>query len=102
MGGGRPAERRFTVGGSGKSVARCYRAVLAYWKFESISFQRRVMQTIGSSGTERQVSAEPGPRFGRDSSPRRISVALASRDFGKTIGQRIRISRSDDESAVVN
>jgi hypothetical protein len=42
MGGGRPAERRFTVGGSGKSVARCNRTVLAYWKFESISLQRRV------------------------------------------------------------
>ena len=37
MGGGRPAERRFTVGGSSKSVARCHRSVLAYWKFESIS-----------------------------------------------------------------
>ena len=37
-----PAERRFTVGGSGKSVARCHRTVLAYWKFESISLQRRV------------------------------------------------------------
>jgi hypothetical protein len=42
MGGGRPAERRFTVGGSGKSVARCHRTVLAYWKFESISLQRGV------------------------------------------------------------
>src|SRR5215467_11078533 len=42
MGGGRPTERRFTVGGSGKSVARCHRMVLAYWKFESISLQRRV------------------------------------------------------------
>src|SRR5262249_5573151 len=41
MGGGRPTERRFTVGGSGKSVARCHRMVLAYWKFESISLQRR-------------------------------------------------------------
>ena len=39
MGGGRPAERRFTVGGSGKSVARCHRTVLAYWKFESISLR---------------------------------------------------------------
>jgi hypothetical protein len=29
------------VGGSGKSVARCHRTVLAYWKFESISLQRR-------------------------------------------------------------
>jgi hypothetical protein len=40
MGGGRPAERRFTVEGSGKSVARCHRTVFAYWKFESISLQR--------------------------------------------------------------
>ena len=40
MGGGRPAERRFMVGGSGKSVGRCHRTVLAYWKFESISLQR--------------------------------------------------------------
>jgi len=30
MGGGRPAERRFTVRGSSKSVARCHRSVLAY------------------------------------------------------------------------
>jgi len=44
MGGGRPAERRFTVGGSGKSVARCHRTVLAYWKFESIYLQRRVCE----------------------------------------------------------
>jgi hypothetical protein len=42
MGGGRPTERRFTVGGSGKSVARCHRTVLAYWKFVSISLQQRV------------------------------------------------------------
>ena len=41
-GGGRPAERRFTVGDSGKSVARCHRTVLAYWKFESISLQQTV------------------------------------------------------------
>jgi hypothetical protein len=40
MGGGRPAERRFTVGGSSKSVARRHRSVLAYWKFESIALQR--------------------------------------------------------------
>jgi hypothetical protein len=40
MGGERPTERRFTVGGSGKSVARCHRTVLAYWKFESIPLQR--------------------------------------------------------------
>ena len=42
MGGGRPAERRFTMRGSGKSVARCHRTVLAYWKFESISLQQTV------------------------------------------------------------
>jgi hypothetical protein len=41
MRGGRPAERR-SVGGSGKSVARCHRAVLAYWKFESKPLQQRV------------------------------------------------------------
>jgi len=44
MGGGRPAERRFTVGGSSKSVARCHRSVLAYWKFESTSLQERVCE----------------------------------------------------------
>ena len=45
QGGGRPAERRFTVGGSGKSVARCHRTVLAYWKFEAESRLRtRLLQ----------------------------------------------------------
>ena len=39
---GRRAGARFTVAGSGKSVARCHRTVLAYWKFESISLQGRV------------------------------------------------------------
>jgi hypothetical protein len=52
MGAGRPAKRRFTVGGSGKSVARCHRTVLAYWKFESISLQRRVTCEFGSLGVE--------------------------------------------------
>jgi len=33
-----------TVAGSGKSVARCHRTVLAYWKFESISLQRGVSE----------------------------------------------------------
>src|SRR6516225_646755 len=37
-----PRGRRFTVGGSSKSVARCHRSMLAYWKFESIPLQRRV------------------------------------------------------------
>jgi len=58
MGSGRPAEHRFTVGGSGKSVARCHRTVLAYWKFESISLQQRVMQTIGSSTLLGSTAAE--------------------------------------------
>ena len=40
----RPAKRRFTGGGSGKSVARCHRTVLAYWKFESTSLQERVSE----------------------------------------------------------
>ena len=35
-------------GGSGKSVARCHRTVLAYWKFECISLQERVGRTFGS------------------------------------------------------
>jgi hypothetical protein len=35
-------KRRFTVGGGGKSVARCHRMVLAYWKFESSPLQRRL------------------------------------------------------------
>src|SRR5262252_2687395 len=43
----RPAERRFTVGGSSKSVARCHRSVLAYWKFESISLQQTVRLSPG-------------------------------------------------------
>jgi hypothetical protein len=55
MGGGRPAERRFTVGGSGKSVARCHRTVLAYWEFESISLQRGV-------SCEPDVTVWRGPR----------------------------------------
>jgi hypothetical protein len=53
-GGGRPAVRRFTVGGSGKSVARCHRTVLAYWKFESISLQRRVYEpSVAAKKAER-------------------------------------------------
>jgi hypothetical protein len=44
MGGGRPAERRFTQGVGVKSVGRCHRTVLAYWKFESTPLQRRVCE----------------------------------------------------------
>jgi hypothetical protein len=61
MGGGRPTERWFTVGGSGKSVARCHRMVLAYWKFESISLQRRVykLSVPGRSGRHRATDLAP-------------------------------------------
>src|ERR1700751_4095442 len=55
MGGGRPAKRRFTVGSSGKSVARCNRTVLAYWKFESISLQ----QTVSLSPSAAFQGGEP-------------------------------------------
>src|SRR5215472_12944433 len=55
MGGGRPAERRFTVGGSSKSVARCHRSVLAYWKFESISLQQTVWLSPGFSSVRRKA-----------------------------------------------
>jgi hypothetical protein len=61
MGGGHPAERRFTVGGSGKSVARCHRTMLAYWKFESISLQRRVFCELGS-----RLSRVPRTEIGRN------------------------------------
>src|SRR5215470_17184370 len=62
VGGGRLAERRFTAGGSSKSVARCHRSVLAYWKFESISLQ----QTVRLSPDFASVSGEAGVfrRFG--------------------------------------
>jgi len=58
QGGGRPAEHRFTVRGSGKSVARCHRTVLAYWKFESISLQRRVRRTFASRRCPRPMGAD--------------------------------------------
>jgi hypothetical protein len=41
---GAPRSAASQWGGSGKSVARCHRTVLAYWKFESISLQRRVCE----------------------------------------------------------
>jgi hypothetical protein len=72
MGGGRPAERRFTVGGSSKSVARCHRTVLAYWKFESISLQRRVRLSpvfavlLEKARGLRRYGDEPGSTVGRD------------------------------------
>ena len=59
-GGRRLAERRFTVGGSGKSMARCHRTVLAYWKFESISLQRRVRceLNLGKGGLPMRLTAD--------------------------------------------
>jgi hypothetical protein len=52
-------ERRFTVGGSAKSVARCHRTVLAYWKFESISLQRRVRCEPVSRGNSPSYADKP-------------------------------------------
>ena len=49
------AERRFTMGGSGKSVARCHRTVLAYWKFESISLQQTVRLSPDFAFVSRKV-----------------------------------------------
>src|SRR5690349_10886071 len=60
---GAPAERRFTVGSSDKSVARCHRTVLAYWKFESISLQRRVSSKLGSGPASVRRSSRGNLRF---------------------------------------
>ena len=77
MGGGRPAERRFMVGGSGKSVARCHRTVLAYWKFESISLQRRVISEPQGKVTAKAVAIAPAAlRYSH------ISSARVGRDSG--------------------
>ena len=56
-----PPERRFTVGGSGKSAARCHRTVLAYWKFESISLQRgvRCELDLAEGGFADEIAAAP-------------------------------------------
>jgi len=68
LGGGRPAEHRFTVGGSGKFVARCHRTVLAYWKFESISLQQTVRlspdftRVSGKAPVFRQFGGDAGPQ----------------------------------------
>src|ERR1700730_99809 len=70
MGGGRPAERRFTVGGSGKSVARCHRTVLAYWKFESISLQRGGRELSVPEQGYRSAACPPLSVFGEMSSRR--------------------------------
>ena len=59
MGGVRPAERRFTVEGRGKFVARCHRTVLAYWKFESISLQRRVCELSVPEEGYRSAACSP-------------------------------------------
>ena len=72
MRGGRPAERRFTVGGSSKSVARRHRTVLAYWKFESISLQQTVRLSPDSAAVRdkarvfRQFGDYAGGKVGRD------------------------------------
>ena len=117
MGGGRPAERRFTVGGSGKSVARCRRTVLAYWKFESISLQQTVRLSpnftrvtgkspvflhfggdAGRQGRERHRGArQPAKRSASVSVGRYSSTAVlpgAARDIGSADRERGQVSDS--------
>jgi hypothetical protein len=54
------------VGGSAKSVARCHRTVLAYWKFESISLQRRVGCELGfCKGGSAGFFPRPAQQVGR-------------------------------------
>jgi hypothetical protein len=46
-------------GGTGKSVARCHRTVLAYWKFESISLQQRVCEPSAELAGARKARQLP-------------------------------------------
>ena len=83
MGGGRPAERRFTVGGSGKSVARCHRTVLAYWKFESISLQQTVRLSPDFAFVPRKARVlrrcgDVAGQYGRQRRERSSNIALRS------------------------
>src|SRR5215472_5063312 len=90
MGGGRPAERRFTVGGSSKSVARCHRSVLAYWKFESVSLQRtvRFSPDFASVLEKTWVFCHFGGRAGRRRRQRRAeSRNLAPRRRNVSVGR---------------
>src|SRR5215831_4479228 len=90
MGGGRPAERRFTVGGSSKSVARCHRSVLAYWKFESISLQQtvRLSPDFASVPGKTRVFRHCGGRSGRQRRQRRAkSSNLAPRRRSVSVGR---------------
>src|ERR1700741_3320540 len=88
MGGGRPAKRRFTVGGSGKSVARCHRTVLAYWKFESISLQQRVCKlSVPEQRTDIRATVGFAERYEalsrQRTSGRRVRIGvLQHREFG--------------------
>jgi hypothetical protein len=113
MGGERPAERRFTVGGSGKSVARCHRTVLAYWKFESISLQQRGARTSvrepdemrngGSCSLRRCLKSSPLiscavtlPPFAPAVVMRRYPMAAAMRDMAVV---RVGVTRARAERA---
>src|ERR1700731_2379627 len=103
MGGGRPAERRFTVGGSGKSVARCHRTVLAYWKFESISLQRGV--TCEPDDLFEIIDSRP-TRTQRDSADIRLTLTpyalpCAARSDWAAAPRHIRFGRHTDASAHV-
>jgi hypothetical protein len=59
MGGGRPAERRFMVGGSGKSVARRYRTVTPGFSVGSLA--------PGSAKVRRRLPPRAGACRGRQS-----------------------------------
>jgi hypothetical protein len=90
MGGGRAAERRFTVGGSSKSVARCHRSVLAYWKFESISLQQtvRLSPDLASVPGKTRVFRHFGGRAGRQRRQRRAkSSNIAPRRGSVSVGR---------------
>jgi hypothetical protein len=110
MGGGRPAEHRFTVGGSGKSVARCRRTVLAYWKFESISLQEKSTANLALAvpravdcdlkaaswapltPANAELDEASRPARGNLWSATEVSRTLAGRQASSSISGRLRIT----------
>src|SRR6516165_254490 len=78
-----PRGRRFTLGGSGKSVARCHRTVLAYWKFESISLQQTVRLSPDFAFVPRKARVlrrcgDVAGQYGRQRRARSSNIALRS------------------------
>ena len=72
MGSGRPTQRRITVGGSGKSVARCHRTMLAYCG-ESANFQylsgEPVEECLVLLARRRQMTERPISKRGGSGNP---------------------------------